>query len=422
RAWGQLEAAGGSLYFIGGQASGSNNGNTNVYYATPISGGNITGATWSTASNVLPSARTQHSATVWNNRLYVTGGNDGSGTASKTIYISPALTSGGDISSAWTTVSGTYEFNVARSGHVAIAYGNNLYILAGYTGTRYLNDVQYTKINSDGTLSTAWSYTTSLSSVLRQADGFAANGFMYIFGGRNTDTTCRAKTLVTPISANTTIASGNNPTGLGEWYETNVKYTGDRYGAATAYYEGRAFVLGGMCNSTMITTTNKTYMTSLQSQPQVAKYSRLIDTDTDVFPTKWLMNGLDNSVGARWHMRYQSMHDLDGISNPDEDCGTSTTMAAMTDWGAETNFGAITLGQPESYVAKESGGSNINCARYYYMSVTIDSSQAFGYPEDVLRGPTIADLSLFFTSDPSKRLRHGKTFTGGEQQPLDTPF
>ncbi|MDQ3094193.1 MAG: hypothetical protein M3Q70_03405, partial [bacterium] len=42
RAWGQLEAAGGSLYFIGGQASGSNNGNTNVYYATPISGGNIT--------------------------------------------------------------------------------------------------------------------------------------------------------------------------------------------------------------------------------------------------------------------------------------------------------------------------------------------------------------------------------------------
>jgi hypothetical protein len=40
----------------------------------------------------------------------------------------------------------------------------------------------------------------------------------------------------------------------------------------------------------------------------------------------------------------------------------------------------------------------------------------------VTRGPTIDDISLFFTSDPSKRLRHGKTFTGGLLQPLDTPF
>jgi hypothetical protein len=56
------------------------------------------------------------------------------------------------------------------------------------------------------------------------------------------------------------------------------------------------------------------------------------------------------------------------------------------------------------------------------MSVSIDSSKAFGYPDDVTRGPTVDDISLFFTSDPSKRLRHGATFTGGQLQPLDTPF
>jgi hypothetical protein len=156
-------------------------------------------------------------------------------------------------------------------------------------------------------------------------------------------------------------------------------------------------------------------------QPQVAKYSRMIDTDTDVFPNSWLLNGLDNDIGARWLTSYKSMHDLDGVVNPNEDCGTSATMSAMTTWGQVTNIGEVTLGKVNTYTPKNSSGGNINCARYFYFYITIDSSQAYGFPEDVTRGPTIDDLTLFFTSDPSKRLLHGKTFTGGEQQPLDTP-
>jgi hypothetical protein len=140
----------------------------------------------------------------------------------------------------------------------------------------------------------------------------------------------------------------------------------------------------------------------------------MIDTDTDVFPNSWLMNGIDNSIGARWQVKYRSMNDTDGVAT---DCGT----ADMSTWGQETNFGDTTLGQVEAYTPKDGSGTDIDCARYYYFSVSIDASQTFGYPEDVNRGPTIADLSLFFTADPSKRLRHGKTFTGGEKQPLDTP-
>jgi hypothetical protein len=140
-----------------------------------------------------------------------------------------------------------------------------------------------------------------------------------------------------------------------------------------------------------------------------------MDTDTDVFPTKWLMNGLDNFIGARWQLRYRSMNDTDGIPT---DCGS----ADMSTWGQETVFGDVSLGVPGVYTPKDGSGTNINCARYFYFFVNIDASKTFGYPEDVNRGPTIADLSLFFTADPSKRMRHGKTFTGGEQQPLDTPF
>lgn len=416
RTWGQLEVAGGTLYYIGGQDSTSTNEQSTVYYGTPSSGDV---SSWNTASNGLPAARTKHGATVWNNRLYVTGGLDGSAAVSTTVYISPSLSAGGDISSAW---SSSTAFNVARSGTTAVAYANNLYIFGGHDGTKYLNDVQFTQINSDGTID-SWSYTTSLPGRIHQAEGFAVNGYMYLIGGRSEDTTCESNTLVAPISANTTIASGNNPTGIGSWYETNKRYTGNRYGAAAVYYEGKAYILGGGCGSTLTYTgANRVVQTTLFTQPQVAKFSRMIDTDTDVFPTKWLLNGLDNSIGARWYLKYSSMHDLDTLVNPNEDCGTSSSMAQMTTWGQETNFGEVTLGSPQTYTAKESGGGNINCARYFYFNVYIDSQQAYGYPEDVTRGPTIADLSLFFTSDPSKRLRHGKTFTGGEQQPLDTPF
>ncbi len=397
RTWGQLESAGGSLYYIGGQTSTSTSEQSTVYYATPSSG-NI--SSWNTAGNVLPAVRTKISATVWNNRIYVTGGLDASHAASATVYVSPQQSSGGNITTAWSTST---SFNVARSGTTAISYANNLYIMGGYDGTNYLNDVQYAKIAADGTVG-SWSYSASLPGKISQADGFAANGYMYLIGGRSADTVCDSNTIVAPISANTTIASGNNPTGVGDWYETNVKYTGNRYGNSAVYYQGKTYVMGGGCGATLTYTgANRVAQTSLQSQPQVAKYSRMIDTDTDVFPTKWLMNGLDNSTGAEWFMRYRS----------------STN--ARASWGQETNYGQVTLGTTAAYLPLDGSGTNTNFARYYYLAVTIDSSQAYGYPEDVTRGPTIDDITLFFTSDPSKRLRHGSTFTGGEKQPLDTP-
>jgi hypothetical protein len=706
---------------------------------------------------------------VWDNRIYVTGGLNGSAVAQNTTYVSPKLSSGGDIGSAWTT---TTSFNTARDSHTTIAYANNLYVLGGQNGSTFLSDVQYASIGYktgtitqsgtstitgsgtswttamvgstlqyrdgeiatiltvpsatsmtvtvtktvtagsgytilDGSLS-AWSYTTSLPESIAGADGFAANGYMYLIGGRSAIGDCVSNTLQAPISANTTIATGNNATGIGEWYETNVKYAGERYGNSVAYQEGKLYITGGACDSapapvdiltqtftsnttahdvtmpdtvdpgdllvvlftndgnatvttpaggwvapatstalgntnqvrgsvfvkdavgtedgttvnfvtsateqaaamvyripaakwdgtitnvevastaiagttsapdppslnpggwgventlwlsyvagsthTAVTTypsnhtngynvtgtastagasvsstqrisataaedpgayamasaqasaaftvgirpaagasnlvytnTNRTVQTALYSQPQVASYSRLIDTDTDVFPTSWLMNGLDNSIGAQWQASYRSMHDLDAAVAPLEDCGTTLTMPTMTTWGRNTNYGNVSLGDVATYVARNgayytagtitqsgttvtgsgtawgddliggrifyadntvgaivavnsptsltvaasktigsaqtyaAGGGNINCARYFYFSVSIDASQTFGYPEDVDRGPTIADLSLFFTSDPTKRLRHGKTFTGGEQQPLDTP-
>lgn len=407
RAWGSLEAAGGTLYYIGGQDSTATNEQSTVYYTSSISSGN---PTWNgtAASNGLPGARTKFGSAVWNDRLYVVGGLDASAAVTSTVYVSPKLSSGGNITSSW---SSSTAFNVARSDIAVTAYANNLYLFGGYDGSNYLSDVQYTQINSDGTVD-SWSYTKSLPGPLRGSRAVSANGYIYLVGGRSAASTCTPKVVIAPISANTTIASGNNPTGVGEWYETNVRYSGDRYGAAVAYANGKIYTMGGGCTAPL--SSNRHYTSTVNSQPQVAMYSHMMDTDTDVFPNSWLMNGLDNSIGARWQVKYRSMNDTDGVAT---DCGT----ADMTTWGQETDFGDVTLGNVEQYEPKDGSGTDIKCARYFYFYISIDASKTFGYPEDVTRGPTITDLSLFFTSDPSKRLRHGKTFTGGLLQPLDTP-
>lgn len=416
RTWGKLEAAGGTLYYIGGQSNTATDYRSEVYYATPSSG-NV--SSWSTASNGLPAGRTKFGSAIWNDRLYVVGG-AGSGTGCtassvcNTVYVSPQLSSGGNITSAWS--SSSTSFNVARSGLTAIAYANNLYVFGGHDGTNYLSDGQYSQISTSTGSAGSWTYTTSMPGPLSQSEGFAANGYIYLFGGRSADTTCNPKTLVAPISANTTISTGNNPTGTGEWYETNQRFTGSRYGAAATYYDGKAYVLGGACGSTLTYASPVTQQTSLLSQPQVAKYSIMIDNDSDVYPSQWLLNGLDNSIGARWQLKYRSM------TNPlITDSTKACVWPAMTTWGQETNFGNVTLGTPGVYTPKDGSGNNTNCARYFYFSVTVDSSQAFGYPDDVTRGPTITDLTLQFTADPNKRLMHGRTFTGGLQQPDDTP-
>jgi hypothetical protein len=353
---------------------------------------------------------TNNGANANDGALVITWGGSSS-TVTSTVYISPTLSTGGDIASAWATTS--MPFAVARSGVTAVAYANNLYLVGGYDGANYLADVQYSQLSStDGSAGT-WQFSASLPTPLSDSSGFAANGYLYLMGGRSTATTCNPITLVASISANTTIASGNNPTGISEWYQTNQKYTGARYGASAVYNDGKAYILGGACGSTLTYASPVIQQTTVLSQPQIAKYSIAIDTDSEVYPAYWLLNGVDNGIGANWQLRYRSMTN---------NGSTACSSPAMTTWGAETIFGSVTLGLPGVYIPKNASGVSTSCARYYYFSVSVDSSQAFGYPDDVSRGPTITDLTLQFSADPSKRLIHGKTFTGGLQQPIDTPL
>ena len=95
------------------------------------------------------------------------------------------------------------------------------------------------------------------------------------------------------------------------------------------YNDGKTYVLGGGCGALTTYASPSVQQTALLTQPQVAKYSIMFDTDSDVFPNSWLLNGVDNSIGARWRVKYRSM------TNPSAaiQCAASGTMST---WGQET--------------------------------------------------------------------------------------
>jgi hypothetical protein len=441
---GSMVAVGGSLYFIGGKGGLGGAAQSSVFYATPnASTGAIT--SWGTASNGLPLARSDGSATVWNNRIYYAGGNNGgtgcNGVGScQSVFISPTLSSGGDITSAWTTSSASLP--VYKSRLALVAYANNLYAIGGDDGNAAVgglnySDVEYAPIDvSGGAASTSgdslgsWSYTTPLPHGILATSAFAANGYLYIMGGAKDGsgaTQCSNTTLMAPISSNT---STGTPTGTGNWvepgsfYQSTVGTTSGSWGSGITYYNGKVYITGGACNNAFVVTSggsgNKnTQQSTLLSQPQVAKYSLSFDTDTNVYPRSFLFNGTDNSIGARWQLKYRTMSDPGAVTNLGTgiDCSTSV----MSGWGQVTSVSSLTLGSLGTYTPLDASGANMSCGRYYTLNVSVDAQNSFGYPDDTSRGPTISDISLRYTAAPSKRSLHGRTFINGLQTPLDTP-
>lgn len=708
RGFGKLLVGGSSLYFVGGQ-NNAGTAQSTVYYTTPGTNGNI--ASWSTATSGLPNARADFGATTWNNRIYIVGGKGTSGDCTSgrcdTVYVSPSLSLGGDITGNWSTASG--DFNIPRSGVMATANGNALYISGGYDGSSYLSDVQYAKIDTSTGDIGNWSRSSSMPRPIAQGDSFSANGYLYIIGGRSADNICRPVTFVAPI--NNTSPEGAL-SGIGEWYQASASYTGDRFGNAAIYHDGKAYVVGGAdCKSTSTSyssaTTNATYtvpsgvtditvkawgagggsgggdtfsgsggagggggystsvltvtpgenltvrvgggggggnaagtggggggggysgilrsstplllaggggggggsrastthggaggaggctttltscngstsvsnsgggggsssaggaagsgncgggaggsltsgaganknyftcgtgggatggtnggadggigrngipgdnaggggggggrygggggagggnessgggggagggssyvtgssttttagsgmnpgnssdsdrgtagqasagatggtgstgnpgkvivydgiltypspaiaQTSLLSQPQIGKYSILFDLEADVFPNHWLVNGSDSTDGTRWEISYKSM------TNPDANvqCGSG----AMTTWGSTTTFADANLATPSILTAKDGSGIDTNCTRYFSFSLTMDSTRSSSFPNLPTGNPAINEIVLSMVANPAKRLRHGRSFIGGLQSPIDTPY
>ena len=159
------------VYVLGGH-SGTAYLN-DVQYATLISDGSI----WTFGKTTsFSTGRSGHASFIYNGYIYVTGGFNGT-------YLSniqyTTVNSNGSLGT-WT--SSPVSLPGGRSGHTAAVYNGYLYIIGGYDGSEYLNDVKYAKINSDGSIG-SFSSTEEFLFGRSEHSSIIYNGYLYILGG-----------------------------------------------------------------------------------------------------------------------------------------------------------------------------------------------------------------------------------------------
>ncbi|MEK7288411.1 MAG: LamG-like jellyroll fold domain-containing protein, partial [Elusimicrobiota bacterium] len=145
----------GFLYAIGGDLSNDKTNVSSYVYVSQIKSDGSLGAWRNTA--FLPGKRTIFAAGVWGNRIFIVGGHDGSG-YQNTVYSAAPVDAAGSLGD-WRAET-VYPLS---NGYIANAvfFNNRLYVAGGNNGSA-LNQVYYSTVAANGTLS-VWTEDTSLS-------------------------------------------------------------------------------------------------------------------------------------------------------------------------------------------------------------------------------------------------------------------
>ena len=225
----------GSLYVIGGQ-NGSGTPQSTVYYTTLNSDGST--GTWTTNTHPLPQTVTLETAVVYNGYVYVMGGYNGSSNVS-TVYYAP-INADGSIGT-WTT--STHTLPQGLSNATSVVYNGYVYVMDGTNGSSYLNTVYYAKLNTDGSIGTWSTNTNPVPAAMVLPSSFVHNGYAYIVGGYLSGSISSASIYYAPI---------NTDGSIGTWTTNSTSLTQGVYGAGTAVYNGYVFEFGGYHNLSII--------------------------------------------------------------------------------------------------------------------------------------------------------------------------
>jgi hypothetical protein len=170
-------AANGFVYVLGGYHYNDVDG---VFISDAVSYAKITAdgslGAWQSAAH-LPEPVFFPGAAVWNGRIYVSGGWNGS---ELTNAVYSAIVNPDGSLGPWTAQKplpeGVYT-------HAEVAYGT-LYVLGGtvHGGADIVNTVYFAKINADGTLAD-WATTSPLPQPVANHAAIMANGWLFVMGG-----------------------------------------------------------------------------------------------------------------------------------------------------------------------------------------------------------------------------------------------
>ena len=213
----------GYLYVLAGTSNGSTPLAT-VQYAPIYSNGEL--GAWLTSSQ-LPTATDYANTVSYNGYIYEIGGYD---TQSIDDYaqIQPAgYTSN---YTATTSLPAADAYYLAAS----VEHNGYIYYIGGSNGTADTNLVYYDSINSNGTLGSTWTSTSSLTNASQGGSAVVYNGYIYYIGGDN-DCSASSSVCYAQIGSNGLLGSWSSTTNL----------TVTSYGGGAFAYNGYIYYLGG---------------------------------------------------------------------------------------------------------------------------------------------------------------------------------
>jgi hypothetical protein len=377
----QAAAYNGYLYVIGGRTD-STAAVATVTYAAISSTGTI--GAWSNADLPSGAERNSFGAAISNGYIYVAGGDNGSGTKKNDVFFAQLDTSDGSLATSWAT---TTAFTTVRSGLNLIAYNGRLYVIGGTDGTNNLRDVQFADQSSvDGTIG-SWSYTTDVPRGMNYRQSVAANGYMYFIGNEGDG----AAVDYVDINANGT---------LGLTYRSTNKLAGAHAHGAISWSDGNFYVTGGCTLSSNVCTTGGLLTSSEKAGQQAISraghYSKLFNTQVDTSPTQLVINGAINGPGSAVELRFQTASSSDPVL------------------GIAQLIRPVIFGNYYNVQALDSTGANVGVAFNYQYIITLDDSRSGTFPDVARSGfsqTAVTDITLYYHANPSRRLRHGASFT-----------
>lgn len=400
-----MVAYNGYLYVIGGCSSTggfcSSFLNDIKYVALDASTGNSVGG-WATATNSLSTARYGLSAVAYNGYLYAIGGCSATTSGNCSTFqnsIEYAQISTNSSPGTWASTGGS-GFTTGRFLHNAVAYGGNMYVLAGCSAmssgncSTFNDDVQYAVINtSNGTVGSTWTNTTSLSTARYGASISARNGYLYLIGGCSANGSGNCSAFQSDIQSAPLYANGS----LGYWSGRMNAYTDPRTMQASVASNGYLFILGGIKSGPTLLADSQG--AALQMQPRVGRYSKMMDL------------GRENAK----------------INNIVYNGALSDALSSITFKVASSASPTFSSSYSVPTTVDTACSAGIAAVRVRYVLVTVildDMSGAFGGTFNEASTTNMTDYTLrynYIHPDPNIRMRLGQTLQENDVlSPFDT--
>lgn len=203
----------GFLYIGGGNNNSASDPNrTEVLYAQIYSDGTL--GTWHTQSFCPPgNGESSNICFAYNDRFYIIGGSDNSGTRSALCFYAP-INPGGSVG---TFVQASNSLPGGRWFHRGGVKDGYIYVMGGRDASAIQNTVWSALINGDGSIGT-WSTQTSLpvgtGTGYSDGAGFFYGGNIYYCGGSDGVAGYNSTVYKAPLSAGGTVGAWTSDTAL----------------------------------------------------------------------------------------------------------------------------------------------------------------------------------------------------------------